>query len=175
MCFEELAEETGFVYVHLNRTSEKIKGVKLIDRFGQSHRIRGDDACFIVQRKANYIIPTLMKLMDAGSFQKACQRVDQIFDLLLNVARKGFTDSDDALIRNNNIGFSENRAIYIDTGHLARTKDIDLYKRMSYEFEVRLEPLQKWLDVMYPSLAEYYSAKRALMLEQLKNESEAKK
>jgi len=174
MCFEELPEETGFVYVHLNRTTDQIKGVKLIDKCGQSHRIRGDDACFVVQQKASYIIPTFVKLMESGEFEKACQRVDHIFDLLLAVARKGFTDSDDALIRNNNIGFSEGRAIYIDTGHLARAKESDLYKRMSYEFDVRLEPLQKWLDVMYPSLAKCYAERRAQILEQLKNESTSK-
>lgn len=171
MCFEELPEETGFVYVHLNRTNEQIKGVKLIDKCGQSHRIRGDEACFIVQKKASYIIPTFVKLMESGEFQKACRRVDQIFDLLLGVAKKGFVDSDDALIRNNNIGFSEDRAIYIDTGHLSRARELDLHKRMSYEFDVRLEPLQKWLDIMYPTLAKYYAEKRAQILGELSGSS----
>lgn len=174
MCFEELPEETGFVYVHLNRTNELIKGVKLIDKSGQSHRIRGDEACFVVQKKASYLIPTFVKLMESGDFQMACRRVDHVFDLLLAVAKKGFIDSDDALIRNNNIGFSEDRAIYIDTGHISRAKELDLYKRMSYEFDVRLEPLQKWLDVMYPSLAAYYAERRAQILEGLKAASPTK-
>lgn len=166
-CFEELAAETGLVYVHLNRTVDKIKGVKLIDKFGQSHRIRGDDACFVVQKKVVHIVPTFVKLMQAGAFDEACRRVDNIFDLLLNMAKKGYVDGDDALIRNNNIGFSEDRAIYIDTGHLVKTPNIDLVARMKYEFDVRLEPLQKWIDVMYPQLAQYYAQKRAAMLEQL--------
>ena len=175
VCFEELSDETGIVYVHLNKTLEKIKGVKLIDKFGQSHRIRGDEVCFVVQRKAIYIVPTLTKLMQNGDYEAACRRLDNIFDLLLSMAKKGYVDSDDALIRNNNIGFAEDRAIYIDTGHLAKVANLDLYARMRYEFDVRLEPLQKWIDVMFPKLAQYYAEKKSSILEQLKREQEASK
>lgn len=175
MCFEELPEETGFIYVHLNKTADKIKGVKLIDKYGQSHRIRGDDVCFVVQKKASYIISTLSKLMDAGNFDKACQRLDQIFDLLLRVAKKGFVDGDDALIRNNNIGFSHDSAIYIDTGHLVRADKIDLLARMQHEFDVRLEPLEKWLDVMYPELGQYFAKRRLEIIEGLQKDNVVKK
>ena len=159
--------------MHLNRTVDKIKGVKLIDKFGQSHRIRGDDACFVVQKKVVHIIPTFVKLMQTGCFDEACQRLDQIFDLLLSMAKKGYADGDDALIRNNNIGFADDRAIYIDTGHLVKRSNMDLLKRMKYEFEVRLEPLQKWIDVMYPDLARYYAQKRATILSELEKEKAA--
>lgn len=172
MCFEELQDETGIVYVHLNRTKDKIHGMKLVDKYGQSHRIRGDDACFVVQKKAKQIIPTFVSLMEKGDVAGAQQRVTQIFDLLLALARKGFVDGDDALIRNNNIGFSTDRAIYIDTGHISRVSNLDVYGRMKYEFNVRLDPLEHWLNVMYPELGAYYHEQKEILLAQLKQEKE---
>lgn len=173
MCFEELQEETGIVYVHLNRTRDKIHGMKLVDKFGQSHRIRGDDTCFIVQKKAKYLIPTFVSLMDKGDIAGAKRRIDQVIDLLLSLARKGFADGDDALIRNNNIGLTKERAVYIDTGHLFRAQNLDVLERMRYEFQVRLDPLEHWLNVMYPDLGDYYRSKRDETLTMLLQEKGA--
>lgn len=169
MCFEELQDETGIVYVHLNRTQDKIKGIKLVDKYGQSHRIRGDDTSFVVQKKAVYIVPTIASLMEQNKVEKARARIDQIFALLLSLANKGFVDGDDALIRNNNIGFTSDRAIYIDTGHLFRAQDLNVAERMQYEFTVRLDPLERWLNVAYPELGEYYRQRRAQIVAQLSN------
>ncbi len=172
MCFEELSDETGIIYAHLNRTHEKIKGIKLVDRFGQSHRIRGDDACFVVQKKARYLIPTITELMEAGQIEAAKMRLNQIFQLLLDVAKKGFSDGDDALIRNNNIGFSVDRAIYIDTGHIVRALNMNVRERMKYEFDVRLKPLENWVNVMYPLLADYYGNRQQEIMRELNQEEE---
>lgn len=170
MCFEELQAETGIVYVHLNRTKDKIKGIKLVDKYGQSHRIRGDDASFVVQKKASLLIPTLTKLMDTGDVAGAKARLDQVFDLLLSMARKHFVDGDDALIRNNNLGLTEDRAIYIDTGHIFRAHNLDVLERMRYEFQVRLEPLEHWINVLYPELGVYYRQRHDDILTQLEQE-----
>jgi hypothetical protein len=172
ICFEELQDETGIVYVHLNKTQNKLFGIKLVDKFGQSHRIRGDNTSFVVQRRGTYLIPTICQLMDTKQLEGAKRRIDQVFDLLLSVARKGFADGDDALIRNNNLGFTEDRAIYIDTGHLARAENLDVYERMKYEFQVRLDPLQKWLNVAYPELGQYYQQRRDVVLDVLAQEKQ---
>lgn len=167
MCFEDLQEETGIVYVHLNRTKDRVRTIRLVDRYGESHRIRGDDTSFLVQKKARYLIPTITALMERGQVDHAKARIDQVFALLLSLAKKGYADGDDALIRNNNIGFSEDRAIYIDTGHLFRAHNLDVLERMNYEFQVRLDPLEKWLHVAYPELAAHYKTSKAQLLESL--------
>jgi hypothetical protein len=61
-----------------------------------------------------------------------------VIDLLVSLARKGFADGDDALIRNNNIGLQKTQAVYIDTGHIFRAQNLDVLERMRYEFQVRL-------------------------------------
>lgn len=174
MCFEELQEETGIVYVHLNRSKDKIHTIKLVDKNGQSHHIRGDDASFVVQKKGKYLIPTINSLMEKGKVEEAKERVNQVFELLISVARKGFADGDDALIRNNNIGLSDNRAIYIDTGHLFRAQNLDVSERMRYEFQVRLDPLEKWLNVAHPELGAYYRTRRNEIMTMLAKENATK-
>jgi len=110
--------------------------------------------------------------MEKGKVSLAKKRITHIFDLLVSLARKGYVDGDDALIRNNNMGFTENQAIYIDTGHIFKAENLDIVERMRYEFQVRLEPLEKWLNVMYPVLAEYYRTHRDELITNLIKEKE---
>lgn len=167
ICFDELREETGVIYAHLNRTRDKIHGLKLIDSYGQSQRVVGDETCFVVQQKAQPLIPTLTVLMDKGEVSSAKLRVDQVLDLLVSLARKGYVDGNDDLILNNNIGFIEKRAIYLDNWHFFRAKNLDVVERMRYEVHVRLKPLETWLEMTYPSLCEYYRQKTVDLLGRL--------
>ena len=170
LSFEEIPEETGIIYVHLNKTDGELRGIRLYDQRGQACKIKPDSVSFIIQRRADYVIPTITALMKKGDIEGAKRRVDQIIDLLLVLARKKIADSDYALIRNNNIGFSKDRAIYIDTGHLSKNDDLNVYKRMKYEFSVRLKPLYEWMKINYPDLADYYLEKKADLLDSLEKE-----
>jgi len=161
MAYEEFPEESGMLYIHLNRTSDnQIKGIKLHDNTGLSYRVRGDDTCFVVQKRAHYVLPTIKALMSAGKVAEAESRINQIFDLLLTMAKKGFLDGDVALMRNNNIGFVADRAVYIDTGHITRRQTVNLKERMLFEFNVRAAPLHDWLKITYPELAAYYKKRQ---------------
>ncbi len=174
VCFDELQEETGVIYVHLNRTKAKIHGLKLIDSYGQSQRVCGDDTCFVVQKKATPLILCLTELMDAGKVDEAKARVDQVFELLLSLARKGFVDGDDNLISNNNIGCTEDRAIYMDTWHFFRAKNLDVKERMRYETHLRLMPLERWLKASYPELWSHYIQKKELLHREMKTDAASK-
>lgn len=156
LAFEEIPEETGVVFIHLNRTQGLLQGIRVTDILGQTYRIKPDTVSFIIQRKAHYVLPTITEHMEKGDIAGAKARIDQIFDLLLSLAKKGLVDSDEALIRNNNIGFLKNRAIYIDTGHIAKQANLNVQERMTYEFTTRLKPLREWLKIKYPELLAHY-------------------
>lgn len=167
MAYEEFPEESGIMYIHLNRTDDQIKGIKLHDFSGLSYRVRGDDTSFVLQKRAVYVLPTIKSLMAEGKVEEAKARINQIFDLLLTMAKKGFLDGDLALMRNNNIGFVENRAVYIDTGHITRRQNVNLKERMLFEFDVRVAPLHDWLKVRYPELAAHYKEHQAQVMSTL--------
>ncbi len=172
LAFEEIATESGILFVHLNRTENLLRGIRISDQMGQGHKIKSDEASFILQRKATYIRPTFRELMAKGDVAQAKRRLDQIFDLLLTLAQKKIVDGDIALIRNNNLGFTKDRAIYIDTGHLTKKSDLDVKKQMDYEFKRRLKPLYDWLRVDYPELADYYEVRRRAIIASLKTDNE---
>lgn len=173
--FNELKEETGIVYVHLNRTKATIHGLKLIDSYGQSQRVCGDDTCFVVQEHATPMITTLAKLMEKGDLDQAKTRVDQIFSLLLSLAKKGYIDGEDGLVQNNNIGYTKDRAIYLDAFHFFHAKKLNIMERMRYECQLRLLPLERWLMGTYPELGSYYLQKRDEVLGSAALEKRARK
>ena len=168
LAFEEFPEEAGIIYVHLNTTSGKLRGIKVYDDQGEPYRVKPDGVSFILQRKAIYVAPTIVNLMETGKVEEAHLRLNQIVDLLLTMAKKGFADNDHALIRNNNIGFVKERAIYIDTGHITKQKNLNVHERMQYEFDVRLKPLEDWLAIAFPELATYWNVRKTETLASLK-------
>jgi len=168
--FEDIPEETGILFVHLNKTTNLLRGIRLTDCLGQSYKIKPDQTSFLVQRKAQYVLPTIEKLMKSGETEMAEARIVQLFELLLSLAKKQIVDGDYALIRNNNIGFVKDRAIYIDTGHLAKVPNLDVKKQMRHEFDVRMKPLYDWLTVKYPELAQFYDMKKNELLQSLDQE-----
>src|SRR5262249_43266848 len=74
-----------------------------------------------------------------------------------------------------NIGFVEDRAIYIDTGHITKHSNVNLRERMRFEFEVRLAPFHDWLKVRYPVLAEYFVLRQHEILSVIPSEPLAPK
>lgn len=169
--FEEIPNEAGFIYVHLNRTEGLFNSMKLVDVRGETHKVRPDETSFIIQRKATYLQPTITAHVAKNDIAGAHARIDQIFALLLTLAKKDIADGDYALIRNNNIGFLKDKAIYIDTGHIYKKKISNLRGHMEYEYCTRLQPLHDWLTVTHPELGEYFAAKRAEILASLPSEA----
>ena len=105
--------------------------------------------------------------MAEGKKQEAEARINQLFELVLSMARKGFLDGDTALMRNNNIGYVADRAVYIDTGHITRRQSVNLKERMQFEFDIRLAPLHDWLKMRFPELAEYYVKRQQEIMDSL--------
>jgi hypothetical protein len=147
--------ETAMVMVHLNVTKGLFPTIQILDSLQNTYNIELDNYQFLLQRKAVHVKPTIAALMKEGKTQQAEECIDKIFSLFLECAKKGIVDTDGALVRKNNLGFFEDRAIYIDGGKLASRKSactkIDFKKDIK-----RLRPLHKWLSQEYPQLAKYF-------------------
>lgn len=160
IAYEVVPEETGLLFVHLNKTNRELQRVKLIDRLGKEYSIDLDGIEFLLQYKAELIKPTIKALMEAGELKKAKDRLAQIFKLMVSTAKKGVLDTDGALIHKNNVGFLEDRAIFIDVGRLVMKETIKTKSRFTYDLK-RLKPLYRWLSTRYPPLAAYFNKEQA--------------
>ncbi len=157
-------EQTGTLYVHLNKTDNIFKKPLIVDTKGNPVVIDPDVTQFVIQKRARHIQPVIIDLMLAGRIEQAKERVDQLIMLLYEAAEKGVKDVDPGLIRNNNVGFLETRAIYVDTGKLRLVKE-RLSKKEFVKDLKRLEPFYRWLQAYYPELAAHYKAKRAELID----------
>jgi hypothetical protein len=98
--------------------------------------------------------------MKEGKTEEAKRRIDQIFALFVDCARKGIADTDGALVRKDNLGFFEDRAIYIDGGKLMPRKHLCTKDEFARDLK-RLRPLEKWLEQQFPKLAVYFGKSRS--------------
>jgi hypothetical protein len=163
LAYQQLPEETGTVFVHLNPTDELFGKTLFIDRTGAPCIIDLDSTHFVVQKKAKLLKPVIATLMWEGNIDEAKKKIDQVFMLLASSAKKGVLDIDKSLIRNNNIGLLENQAIYIDIGKLRLRPEMKEKKNFVQDLR-RLKPLYKWLKLYYPELADYFVQKQTQVL-----------
>jgi hypothetical protein len=147
--------ETELVMVHLNTTEGLYPTVQIKDLLGNTYSITIDKYQFLLQKKAVLIKPTITQCMNRGDVAEAEKCIDRIFDLFLDCARKGIADTDGALIRKDNLGFFEGRAIYIDGGKLTRRKGPITKKAFVRDIK-RLGPLVKWLKENHPQLIDHF-------------------
>ncbi len=156
----ELARhETVMMMVHLNLTAGLYPTVVLHDLLGNSYPIQLDKYQFLLQRRAKLVKPTITSCMQNGDVREAKRCIDRIFNLFVDCARKGIYDTDGALIRKNNLGFFEDRAIYIDGGKLTKRKGPITKKAFLRDIK-RLRPLVKWLKEEYPELLAHFEKVR---------------
>lgn len=168
LSYRDIPEQTGTFFVHLNSTNELFIRPLILDQKGCLVSIDVNKTQFIVQKRAQHIKPVIMDLMWDGKFEEAKSRIDQLLELLYECAQKQVVDDDSGLVRNNNIGFVDSRAIYIDTGKL-RKVNAPLTKSDFVKDLKRLQPFYRWLQTYYPNLALHYEAAQRKKIDQFEN------
>jgi hypothetical protein len=118
IAYEELQEETGLLYVHLNKGTTLGSSVSIIDKIGIEHQIALDRIEFVVQRRAQLIYSHLEDLMARGDFEGAKQALRRILSLIVSRCKKGIFDEDPRIHRN--FGFLGVKPIFIDVGRFVR-------------------------------------------------------
>ncbi len=161
--YEDIPLHTGTEMVYLKQQQVPMGMFTLVDERGNFCQVNAEDVEFVLQKRALLVKPEIIRLMYEKNINGAKRRIDQVFQLLLDCAKDGVQDTDSGLIRNDNIGFLKDRAIYIDTGKLVHSKKMT--KKQNFEKDLkRLKPLQMWLKKYYPELSEYYEIKKEEVL-----------
>lgn len=159
-----LKDLTGALYVHIQPGNELQKTVELVDRLGFSHKVAIYSVPFILQQKAQKVMPTLNKLLAKKDFKSLNRRLDQLIDLFVQRASRGIIDPDKGLLTRNNIGFLEDQAVYIDLGTFKRSKKSASAAFLAKDFK-KLAPIVKWLKSHDKTLADSFSHKMQLAVQ----------
>lgn len=160
LAFEKLKDETGVVFLHLNKTKNLQKKLTIFDKLNIAHVLDLDNYEFIVQKKAVLLHPHIHMLMKNQDIEGAKKAIDAILDLIISRCKKGIHDEDPGLHKN--IGFLRDKALIIDIGRFVvdtqRTSP-EVYNRDLISITERFG---EWLSKHYPELNSYLAEKLPL-------------
>lgn len=153
VAFDELQNETGLVYVHLNKTKDLGQKMVIADKLGFEHEVNLDQTEFLVQKRAVMFTDEIKKLMADGKEGESKKLIDALIGQLLSEYRRGIVDNDHAIMQNT--GLIDGKPVHIDVGQFARKPEMadpmvwkqDLFNK-TFKFRI-------WLKDKYPSLGTY--------------------
>lgn len=151
IAFEELREETGILFLHLNKTDHLKQKLVIIDNLGISHTLDLDKMEFLVQKRASLFYPFLEATIQEKGMESAKRILSDLVQFLVARNRKEIFDKDPDLATN--FGFLDGKVIQIDVGRFrkeAQRKDPKVY----HDEIMRItDPFNKWLKIHYPALS----------------------
>lgn len=147
MAYEELREETGLIYIHLNETALDLPVLHCTDALGRKYRFPLDQYRFAVQKKAEKFRDTFQKAH--ASREEMRNRIDQFLSLLEKRVAKNIQNTDPSLSRN--FGFLADRAIEFDFGNYCFCPTLN----GSTEIRRYTSKLRRWLKKHDPEWVAY--------------------
>lgn len=148
---EELKNETGVLYLHLNRSSHLRKTVTIIDKLGIRHEIDLDSTAFILQKSATLAYPQFEAWLSKGDLASAKKGISSLLALVRTRLKKELTDKD-PLIRTN-IGFIDGKASFLDLGPFSKNDAVKPTASKEAELDKITHSLKNWLEKRDPQLA----------------------
>lgn len=154
LMYKEAKERTGLLYAHLNKTNGKHKPTTLIDPSGVRHTIDLDKTEFVVQRKAELLIPHLETLLKSKNQEEAEHCLDDLLECLLFFYKKGIRDYDKSIRKN--FGFIDGHAVSLDLSSFG--PDDSLKDPLKHQREILLKThrVSRWLKKHHPQLHQHY-------------------
>lgn len=148
VAYNDLKEETGLVFVHLNKTTTLNHRLSIQDKLGLHNELDLDQLQFCIQRKAEMLATALLRLKAENKLEDAKQLAAKTLNLLINDYKRGFVDNDPALMQNT--GVVDGNPIHVDIGQLVhdeQAKNPDYYKPL---YDAKAAELHRWLQDHYP-------------------------
>lgn len=162
IAFEHLKDETGLVFVHLNKSDNLQKSLLITDKIGRQHLVNLDDMEFCIQKRADMLCTTLLRYKENGELVNSKELISNLLALIVSEYHRGLADNDHALMQNT--GVAEGKPIHIDVGQFVlneQIKDPEVYNQelftKTYKFKI-------WLREFYPELADYLEAQLELIM-----------
>lgn len=133
LAFEELQEECGLIYMHLNK-SDHLKTILLVhDALKRPYTLDLDQLEFFVQKRGE----PLLNSLERGDVYHAMQAISKLLSRRL---AKGIDDHDPVLQKNT--GFSGNTPLFLDIGSFYRNdrlKDASLHYQLVFDMTRKLK------------------------------------
>lgn len=162
VAFENLKEETGLLYVHLNKTDHLQRVLIIYDKLGRSHQVNLDQLEFCVQGRAEMLCSKLMQFREKQEHSKARLLLQNLLTLILSEYHRGFADNDHALMQNT--GVVNEKPIHIDVGQFVQNEEIKNPSMYKQELFTKMYKFKLWVKESYPELFDYLEEQLHLII-----------
>ena len=112
IAYDHLKEETGIVYLHLNKTDHLGMMLTLIDQHKNPTEVNLDEMEFLIQRKGVLAFEHLGNLIQREAYDEALNAITSLLEVVAKRNQRGIYDKDLQFFKN--FGFIGNQAIEID-------------------------------------------------------------
>ncbi len=143
IAYERLREESGLLYLHLNKTKHLNLYVTIVDKLGIAHYLDLNDLEFIVQYKADLAFTRLKSLICDQRLEQGKEAIDSMLSLVICRYQRGIYDEDPRL--HCNLGFMGEKAMLIDIGRLRLDPNRIEQKVYSEDIKRMTHKLKEWL------------------------------
>lgn len=157
LAYHYLKEETGLLFVHLNKSENLFKKLTLYDKLNIAHQVDLDQMEFVVQQKATLLYPAMEELIHSQGMEASKKAISSLLHLLVKRCRLGIIDKDPDL--NTNFGFLCTTPVQIDVGRFRIERSEGGTPQVSQSYREELfritDNFRQWLDTKSPELASY--------------------
>lgn len=154
LAYRELKEETGLIFLHLNKSKTFKRPLIIVDKLGIEHRIDPNEHEFFIQKKA-FLIPEKIDLeMKKGNMEGAKETIRSLFTLINERIDKKINDRDANLKKN--FGYIDGKAIQIDVGRFSTSEFSKAHA--IHSLNKRKEDLHHWINAHYPELSSFFES-----------------
>lgn len=153
LAYEELREESGLVFIHLNKTENLNLRLTVVDKLHIEHSLNLDQLEFVIQDRATLAFAHFETLIKENQISEAKESIDSMLHLLVSRCQKGIYDEDPRLHRN--LGFVGAKAILIDVGRLRPDTARTSHAVYVNDVQAITDELRVWLLKHSPELAGY--------------------
>lgn len=145
--YEKFEEDTGLIFLQLNRQKNLNMHVFIFDKLGIKHCIDLDKYEFIVQKRGLSVYDAIRSTSSCNEFKL---RIRQLIDLLLLRYEKGVGDMDHSFTQNVAFCPDVSRAFFIDPGKFYSNDKILQEEEQKRDFEMRMKDLLGWVSKHFP-------------------------
>ena len=153
LSIQELKEDTGVLFLHLNQTKNLRKTLSISDKAGRGFALNLDDYEFLVQKKTGLIYEKIDDFMKAGQQVRAQALISSIISAVVTRSQAAIIDDDAKIHRN--FGCIDEKCLFIDVGRFRRDKQIAEPKEYIQDLHSITKKFKEWLSTTYPELQDY--------------------
>ncbi len=156
IAYESLQEETGLLYVHLNKTENTLPTINLIGPLGIRYQIALDSTEFALQQKGTLLFPHIKKLLINQQIPEAKHHIRQLMQSLSCRCDKGIRNVDHSAHRN--IGQINGRIMELDIGSYIIDPSVKEETGKTIELLGHTQRIKRWLKKYSPELLTFYES-----------------